>query len=60
MDKVREIPEIVLIDWEEMIRRIEAGDTYKGPPIEIKIDFDKIKEEMNESMKCVAIVPQRK
>jgi len=60
VDKVPAIPDTIVIDWEAMTKSLEEGDGYKGPPIEIKIDLNLIDQEVEDAMKCVAIVPERK
>ena len=60
MDKVKELPDLIEIDWEAMTKSLQEGDGYKGEPIEVKIQIDlsKFDAEVEDAMKCVCIVPQ--
>lgn len=65
-DEIPALPETVELDLLGSdccpgLRRPQAGPppAYRGKPIEIKIDFDKLIEEAGEAMKCVPIVPIR-
>ena len=59
MDKVRELPDTIVIDWEAMTKNLD-GDDRKREPIEIKISLEDIDKEVDDAMKCVMIVPSRK